>query len=144
MIDENENLSLIKLVSGEEIISMVSSIEEDDLKLLLLNHPCKISTIKNGSGKDQGIKFDHWMKFSDEYVFTINFDKVITITLVKNPQLKFLYKKFIDKYGDQELINSSDNHYEIKPNKSLGLLGNIDDVRDKLESLFDSKSISSI
>jgi hypothetical protein len=144
MIDENENLSLIKLVSGEEIISMVSSIEDNDLKLLLLNHPCKVTTIRNSSnGKDQGIKFDHWMKFSDEYVFTINFTKVITMTLVKNPQLKFLYKKFIDKYGDQE-ISHNDNYYEIKPNKELGLLGKVDDIRDKLESLFNSKSISSI
>jgi hypothetical protein len=144
MINENEDLSLIKLVSGEEIISMVSSIEEDDLKLLLLNHPCKITTIKNTNGKDQGVKFDHWMKFSEEYVFTINFNKVITMTIVQNPQLKFLYKKFIDKYGDQEINHTKDNYYEIKPNRDLGLLGNVDDVRDKLESLFNSKSISSI
>lgn len=144
MINDNEDLSLIKLVSGEEIISMVSSIEDDDLKLLLLNHPCKVTMVKNTSGKDQGIKFDHWMKFSEDYVFTINFDKVIAITGIKNPQLIFLYKKFIDKYGDQEVNPNKNNEYEIKPNKDIGLLGNVDDVRDKLESLFNSKSISTI
>ena len=66
---EEEYMSLIKLVSGEEIVAMTSDIQEDDdVKLVMLNHPCKISTISNPKG--YGVKFDHWMKFSDDFVYS--------------------------------------------------------------------------
>ena len=140
MLDsEEESLCLVKLVSGEEIVAMTSSIEDDDIKLVMLNHPCKISTISNSKG--QGLKFDHWMKFSDDFVFIINFDKIITQTKVKNPQLRFLYNKFIEKYGSPELSAKGDHH--IKMNKTLGLIGSVSETKSKLESLFKSKSVCS-
>ena len=142
MLDsEEESLCLVKLVSGEEIVAMTSSIEDDDIKLVMLNHPCKISTISNSKG--QGIKFDHWMKFTDEFVFTINFDKIIVMNRIYNTQLIFLYKKFVDKYGSQELLRGKYGENRIKMNKSLGLIGKVDDMRSRLESLFDSRSICS-
>lgn len=136
---EEEYLCMIKLVSGEEIVAMASSIEDDEMKLIMLNHPCKISTVTNSKG--QGIKFDHWMKFSDEFVFTINFDKIITMNRIVNPQLRFLYKKFVDKYGCQELLRTGENR--VKMSKTLGLIGKVDEMRSRLEFLFDSKSVCS-
>tara|TARA_B100001939_G_scaffold347762_1_gene370498 strand:- start:1635 stop:2066 length:432 start_codon:yes stop_codon:yes gene_type:complete len=138
---EEESLCLVKLVSGEEIVAMTSSIEDDDIKLVMLNHPCKISTVSNSKG--QGLKFDHWMKFTDEFVFTINFDKIIVMNRIYNTQLRFLYKKFVDKYGSQELLRGEYGENRIKMNKSLGLIGKVDDMRSRLESLFDSRSICS-
>ena len=86
--DTEENLCFIKLVSGEELIAMTSKIEEDDLTLVILNHPLEISVVQQkGSNVPKGIKFDHWLKFSDEFVFTLNFDKIITISKVKNTNL---------------------------------------------------------
>tara|TARA_S200002703_G_scaffold156474_1_gene162194 strand:+ start:45 stop:473 length:429 start_codon:yes stop_codon:yes gene_type:complete len=137
---EEEYMSLIKLVSGEEIVAMTSDIQEDDdVKLVMLNHPCKISTISNPKG--YGVKFDHWMKFSDDFVFIINFDRIITQTRVRNPQLRFLYNKFIEKYGSSEISIKNNNH--IKMNKTLGLIGSVSDTKSKLESLFKSKSVCS-
>jgi len=138
---EEESLCLLKLVSGEEIVAMTSSIEDDDIKLVMLNHPCKISTVTNAKG--QGLKFDHWMKFTDEFVFTINFDKIIAMNKIDNIQLKFLYKKFVDKYGSQELFKTGYGENRVKMSKSLGLIGKVEDMRSRLESLFDSKSVSS-
>jgi len=137
---EEEYMSLIKLVSGEEIVAMTSDFQEDDdVKLVMLNHPCKISTISNPKG--YGVKFDHWMKFSDDFVFIINFDRIITQTRVRNPQLRFLYSKFIEKYGSSEISIKNNNH--IKMNKTLGLIGSVSDTKSKLESLFKSKSVCS-
>jgi len=137
---EEEYMSLIKLVSGEEIVAMTSDFQEDDdVKLVMLNHPCKISTISNPKG--YGVKFDHWMKFSDDFVFIINFDRIITQTRVRNPQLRFLYNKFIEKYGSSEISIKNNNH--IKMNKTLGLIGSVSDTKSKLESLFKSKSVCS-
>ena len=137
---EEEYMSLIKLVSGEEIVAMTSDFQEDDdVKLVMLYHPCKISTISNPKG--YGVKFDHWMKFSDDFVFIINFDRIITQTRVRNPQLRFLYSKFIEKYGSSEISIKNNNH--IKMNKTLGLIGSVSDTKSKLESLFKSKSVCS-
>ena len=65
------------------------------------------------------------------------------MTRVKNPNLKYMYKKFVTKYGDTSIL-SSNNDCEIKMNKSLGMIGSVEETRDKLESLFNSKSVSSI
>ena len=144
MEETEERLCFIKLVSGEELISMMSSIEDNELKLIILNHPLKISIIEKSEDIPlSGLKLDHWLKFSDDYVFTLNFDKVMTMTRVKNPNLKYMYKKFVTKYGDTSIL-SSNNDCEIKMNKSLGMIGSVEETRDKLESLFKSKSVSSI
>jgi len=146
--DTEENLCFIKLVSGEELISMTSMIEDedDDLTLVILNHPLEISIIQQKStGTPKGIKFDHWLKFSDEFVFTLNFDKIITINKVKNGNLQHMYKKFISKYGCKDLIHGiPTKSNERKINKGIGMIGTVEETRTKLERIFKSKSVSSI
>lgn len=137
-MQEEEFLALIKLVSGEEIISMTSEIEEDDIKLLVLNHPLIISEIKTNRRK--GIKFNHWMKFSDEYIHIINFDKVISLCKVRNNEMKFLYKKFVHNFGSSDYLSNSQ---KVNLGKEQGYIGNVNHTRRQLESLFRSKSISS-
>lgn len=144
--DTEENLCFIKLVSGEELIAMTSKIEEDDLTLVILNHPLEISVVQQkGSDIPKGIKFDHWLKFSDEFVFTLNFDKIITISKVKNTNLKYLYKKFVSKFGCKDLIHGEPEvSNERKVNKNIGMIGTVEETRKKLENIFKSKSVSSI
>ena len=116
-----------------------SEIEEDDVKLLILNHPLLICEIK--TNKKHGIKFNHWMRFSDDYIHIVNFDKVITLSKLKNQELRILYNRFITKYGQSELINKTGTRLQLT--EELGLIGNVTDTRNKLEKLFKSKSISS-
>ena len=144
--DTEENLCFIKLVSGEELIAMTSKIEEDDLTLVILNHPLEISVVQQkGSDIPKGIKFDHWLKFSDEFVFTLNFDKIITISKVKNTNLTYLYKKFVSKFGCKDLIHGEPEvSNERKVNKNIGMIGTVEETRKKLENIFKSKSVSSI
>ena len=144
--DTEENLCFIKLVSGEELIAMTSKIEEDDLTLVILNHPLEISVVQQkGSDIPKGIKFDHWLKFSDEFVFTLNFDKIITISKVKNTNLAYMYKKFVSKFGCKDLIHGTpESSNERKMNKNIGMIGTVEETRKKLENIFKSKSVSSI
>ena len=138
-MQEEEFLALIKLVSGEEIISMTSELEEDDIKLLILNHPLTISEIK--TNRKQGLKFNHWMRLSDDYIHIINFDKVITLSRVKSNEIKILYNRFILKYGQSEISHNSNNKLTLT--EELGLIGNVNQKREQLEKLFKSRSISS-
>ena len=144
--DIEENLCFVKLVSGEELIAMTSKIEEDDLTLVILNHPLEISIIQQKqSDIPKGIKFDHWLKFSDEFVFTLNFDKIITISKVKNTNLAYMYKKFVSKFGCKDLIHGTpESSNERKMNKNIGMIGTVEETRKKLENIFKSKSVSSI
>jgi len=138
-MQEEEFLALIKLVSGEEIVSMTSELEEDDVKLLILNHPLTLNEVK--TNRKQGLKFNHWMKFSDDYIHIINFDKVITLSKVKSSEIRILYNRFISKYGQLEILHNQNNRIPLT--EELGLIGNVDQTREKLEKLFKSKSISS-
>lgn len=144
--DIEENLCFVKLVSGEELIAMTSKIEDGDLTLVILNHPLEISVIQQKqSDIPKGIKFDHWLKFSDEFVFTLNFDKIITISKVKNTNLTYMYKKFVSKFGCKDLIHGEqETSNERKVNKNIGMIGTVEETRKKLEYIFKSKSVSSI
>ena len=96
MEETEERLCFIKLVSGEELNIYDEPIEDNELKLIILNHPLKISIIEKSEDiPSSGLKLDHWLKFSDDYVFTLNFDKVMTMTRVKNPNLNICTKNLL-------------------------------------------------
>ena len=72
---------VIKLVTGEEIFAIASlDVDKDGNNIVILCNPVTMKIIKRGLVS--GIKVEPWMKIPDEDVFTINMDKVITISQV--------------------------------------------------------------
>ena len=76
---EEDFYAVIKLVSGEEIFSIVCPSEEDGRTMLILNNPVTIEVIVMKQLGMQGYKIDPWLKFADDDTFLLDMDKVLTI-----------------------------------------------------------------
>ena len=80
-MDKTEFLAAIKLVSGEELLSMVTSVHDDNGDYLIVENPIEVEEVMLPN-KQAGAKVQPWMKFSREEHFVIPKEHVITIVEV--------------------------------------------------------------
>ena len=92
---EEEFYAILKLVSGEEIFSKVHPCDEDDRILLILDSPIVMELINIKQLGITSIKVSPWIKFSEDEMFIMDLDKVITITETTDKDLINIHKKYI-------------------------------------------------
>ena len=128
---EDEFYAIIKLVSGEEIFSLilVDNYQENDT-LIALQNPVIMWT--NTTPNGTFIKVKPWMELPDEDIFMIRLDKIITMIESKDKKLINLYNHYINE--DDSKIYSFDN--QIKPNYEMGYISTVNEARKKLEKVF--------
>ena len=97
-MNEQEFLATLKLVSGEEVISMVLYLEDEDK--VLLSNPFLVEQSKQRQGQLEvvGFSFKEWVMASFDDMYIISRDHIITITETKGPIEEF-YKKNLEKRG---------------------------------------------
>ena len=125
---------ILKLVSGEEIISLITIDETGDEAIIIAQSPL-IMKIQYGAEGSSYIKVKSWMDLSDEDIFLIKPDKVITMTETKDQKLIDIYHDFI-KDDDQDIFSTTG---KIAVTSEMGLLGKVDSARIKLETIFNMK-----
>ena len=127
---EDEFYAIINLVSGEEIFSLILIDNfQDENTIIALQNPVVMwsNTTPNGTF----IKVKPWMELTDEDIFMIHLDKVITMTESKDKKLINLYNHYIN-----EDINLSKESGVIKPDYEMGYISTVDEARKKLERVF--------
>jgi len=129
-MNEEEFYATIKLVSGEEIFAKVCPFDEEDKTILVLDNPITIETIYVPKLEGTIAKVHPWIKLSEDTMFIINLDKIITITEVFDNSLIKIHKKY-----SRERFKSS-NKSEITPN--MGFVSSINDARLSLEKLYNN------
>jgi len=123
---ENEFLAVLKLVSGEEIMSMVCASPEEDRIILVLEHPIIMKEQESPIGTI--IRVEPWIKFDEDSLYFIDMDKVITMTEVTSHKIINVYNQYVKE------ISMGNN--KIKPNKKLGYISKLEDFREDLEKLY--------
>ena len=126
----DEFYAILKLVSGEEIFSLiVVDNDHDDDTVIVLQNPVLIWTVPTPNGTF--IKVKPWMELPNEDIFMIRLDKVITMTESHDEKLINLYNHY---------VNGEDSVYDvnglIKPNHEMGYISSVSDARKKLEKVF--------
>ena len=124
----DEFYAVIKLVSGEEIFSKVSPCEEEDRILLILEDPIKIEKVLFKKFNMPISKITPWIELSDDDMYIIDMDKIITITESKNKNIINIHKKYV-KEKNKKTTKS-------KITESMGYISSVTEARDKLEELF--------
>ena len=128
---EDEFYAIIKLVSGEEIFSLVLVDNyQDENTVIALQNP--VMMWSNVTPNGTFIKVKPWMELTDEDIFMIHLDKVITMTESKDKKLINLYNHYINE--DDNKIFSIDG--KTKPNYEMGYISTVDEARKKLERVF--------
>ena len=126
---EEEFYSIIKLVSGEEIFALVSVDENDENPVLLLQNPVIMSTSHTPGGSM--VKVNPWMDMTDETMFIIRLDKVITMIESKDQKLIDVYNNYNQESDQEEPLDGC-----VMPTSKMGYLSSVKDARKDLEDLF--------
>ena len=133
----DEFYAIIKLVSGEEIFSMVCSDSNEDDPILLLHHPVIMNMIQ--SPKGSFIKVTPWMEMTDDDMFAVKLDKIITMTETNDKKLIQVYKHYIDDIDSEKDSMTLDMYKsggKVDISNKMGYISSVEEARDSLEKIF--------
>jgi len=121
----------IKLVTGEEIFSLVCVDENDGDPILLLMNPVIMKVMRNHIG--QYVKVRPWMDIPTDDFYVIKYDKIITMTEVKEGQMIEFYNKYLN---EEEFDWEEDGRTRISD--KMGYISSVEDARKLLEKLYNN------
>ena len=125
--------AVIKLVTGEEIFSLVCVDENDGDPILLLMNPVIMKVMRNHVG--QYVKVRPWMEMATDSMYVVKYDKIVTMTEVKEEKMITFYEKY---------LNDEDTDYEeegrTKITDKMGYVSSVEDAKAMLEKLYNTKS----
>jgi hypothetical protein len=124
-----EFYAAIKLVSGEEIFSLISVDENDGDPIIILQNPVIMKVFMSQTGTY--IKIKPWMEIPDDDLFLIKFDKIVTMTEIKNQSTIDFYHRYLN---DDNVDNEIDGKVTISD--KMGYLGSVENARKSLEDIF--------
>ena len=122
VMDKEEFLAAIKLVSGEEILSMVTSVHDENGDYLIVENPIEVEEVILPN-KQAGAKVQPWMKFSREEQFVIPKEHIITIVAVAQ-EVAVFYHMSLRKLNTDFISDAK------------GKISTVDEARIKLNKIF--------
>ena len=122
---------ILKLVSGEEILSIISVDENDGDPIVVLQNPV-IMEIVDEKTKSY-VKVRPWMELPNDDFFMIKLDKIITMTETTDRKLIDIYTKYLN---DDDSIDVYKPYGEVKVSNEMGYISSVEDARKKLEELY--------
>jgi len=129
---EEDFYATIKLVSGEEVFSKVCPCEEEDRILLILDNPIMIEMVHIRQLGITSMKVNPWIRYSDDSMFIIDMENVLTMSEVKNLELIKIHNKFVkEKYKKTN---------KTTPSQNMGYVSSVAEARVLLEKLYKSNS----
>ena len=126
-----EFYAIIKLVSGEEILSLVLFDDNDGDPVLVLQNPVTMKSYNNQHGTY--LKVKPWMELSDDDFFIVKLDKIITMTETKDKRILDIYNNYIE---DDDTVDVYTPSGQVKPSPKMGYVSSVEDARKKLERIF--------
>ena len=126
VMDKTEFLAAIKLVSGEELLSMVTSVHDENGDYLIVENPIEVEEVILPN-KQAGAKVQPWMKFSREEQFVIPKEHIITIVEVAE-EVEVFYHMSLRKLNNDLITDAK------------GKISTVDEARIKLDKIFNKDS----
>ena len=130
----NKFLAVIKLNTGEEVISKIEPSPEFDV----ISLDCPALIVNSDFSRKPGIsiiKIEPWIKTGREKTYIVEMTNVITTCEVSDKEVILAYNKFVKAYYETEIpINKS----KPKMTKQMGYISNVKDARKSLENIFNN------
>lgn len=126
---------ILKLVTGEEILSIImNDVDDDGNPIIILQNPVILSLVSNRNKLT--IKVKPWIENSTDDLFIIKPDHVITISEANDLNLIGMYNTYISLENDDN--TDYKNSGKVKPSKKMGYITSVEDAREHLENIFKS------
>jgi hypothetical protein len=131
----DEFYSSIKLITGEEIFSLVFIDDNDGDPLIVMQNPVILKFITGASG--QFIKIKPWMELPSDDFYMVRMDKIITMTEISNEKIIACYNAFLEKDEDDiEKYDSQEETGKVKITDNMGYISSVKEARRQLENIF--------
>ena len=128
---EEEFFATVKLITGEEIVSKVVYLEDEDK--ILLENPLQVDSAKQRKGalEISGFSFREWVCATFDKMFIVNRNHIITISEIEGPIVDF-YKDTLLRMENGKSLTGKGN----KLPRGSGYLGSVTDMKKSLENIF--------
>ena len=125
---EKDCYFVFKLVSGEEVVSLTTMDDSGIEPCFFLADPLKVEL--SHKGNHTMIRLVPWITVSEDEIFKIGFDKIITMTeLTHDHEMVQAY----EHYNEQR---KSNNTTRVNISPKMGYMGNVDETKISLEKIF--------
>jgi hypothetical protein len=125
---DEEFYCCLKLVSGEEIFSLISVDDNNGDPLIVLQDPVIMEVEYNKSASL--IRIKPWMDIPKDNFYIIKFDKVITMTEIFDKTTINIYKKYLN--------DESTENGKVELTTEMGYISSVEDARKRLEEAFNN------
>ena len=132
---EEEFIATIKLTTGEEIISKVSYMPEDDS--LVLESPMAVHHIAQQKKNIHvnGFALTEWIHSTFEQMFVLPKQHVLTMTEVEDPRIKHFYTESVKRHViELDAFKKVSNPQNFTRN--MGKVGSVQNTKKLLEDLY--------
>jgi len=130
----DEFVATVKLVSGEEILTKVIVDYSSEEEQIIIDNPVVCSEVRTpGANVPMGYKFEPWIKMTEEDVFVLNLDKIITLSEIKDDLVIKTYNNIIEGGFKRQ-------HPDL--DRSMGYINDVNSARKIIEKLYKAKDAS--
>ena len=130
----DEFVATVKLVSGEEILTKVIVDYTTQVEQVILDNPVICQEVRShGANVPLGYKFEPWMKMSEEEIYIVDLNKIITLSEIKDDLVIKTYNNIIEGGFKRQ-------HPDL--DRQMGYVNNVDKAREIIEKLYKSDSAS--
>ena len=132
---EEEIIATIKLTTGEELISKVSYMPDDDS--LVLEHPMEVSKVDDTRKNIRvaGFALSEWIHSTFDHMFILPKKHVLTMTEVEDPNIKNFYTVSVQRQ-EIELTQFKEAANPQQFTRDMGNLGSVNKTKQALEDLY--------
>ena len=126
-----EFFATVKLITGEEIVSKVVYLEDEDK--VMLENPLQVDSAKQRKGalEISGFSFREWMSATFDNMFIINRNHIITVSELDGPIVEFYNQTLLRMENGKTLTGKGG-----KLPRGSGYLGSVKDMKKSLEDIF--------
>jgi hypothetical protein len=135
MIEDDFYATLKLKYTGEEIFAKVAASEEENRTMLIVSNPITICEVKQKGGI-VGYKVEPWLKTTQEDMYIINLNDVLTISESSDVEIIMIYQQFV-RDSSREKCN------QASMSRKMGYLGKVDDTKEILEKIFKNSNTKS-
>ena len=118
---EKDSYFVFKLVSGEEVISMTTMDDSGIEPCFFLADPLKVELTHKGN--HTMVRLVPWITVSEDEIFKIGFDKIITMTELTHDH------EMVQAYEHYNQQRKSNNTIRVNISPKMGYMGNVDQAK---------------
>tara|TARA_B100001996_G_scaffold292742_1_gene232947 strand:+ start:227 stop:637 length:411 start_codon:yes stop_codon:yes gene_type:complete len=132
---EPDFIATIKLTTGEELISKVSYMPDDDS--LVLENPMQVVAIdqQKKNIRIAGFALTEWIHSTFDHMFVLPKQHVLTMTEIEDQKIQNFYNITVAKHM-VELTTFKDSQQSMEFTRDMGKLGSVQNTKKLLEDLY--------